>query len=96
VQLSMPLFDLRSAISIAFIDHNRDGRLCGFGMDQVVVPHAPIFESSTIAGMTRLDEGGIEQLAEQYKAKLGKRTKQPAASGGDAAPASTKPADEKP
>ena len=52
VELSMPLFDLGSADSIAFIDNNRDGQLCGFGMDQVVVPHAPIFESATILGMT--------------------------------------------
>jgi hypothetical protein len=77
VELSMPLFDLHSADAIAFIDHNRDGRLCGFGMDQVVVPHAPIFASSTIAGMTRLDEAGLARLAEQYRLKLGKRAPKP-------------------
>lgn len=66
---------MRSAIEIAFVDHNSDGRLCGFGMDQVVVPHAPIFASSTILGMTKLDEAGVERLAEQYKVKLGRRPK---------------------
>lgn len=75
VQLSMPLFDLRSANEIAFIDQNRDGQLCGFGMDQVVVPHSPIFGSSTILGMTKVDDAAIERLAEQYKVKLGKRAK---------------------
>lgn len=75
IQLSMPLFGLSSAISIAFIDHDRDGRLCGFAMDQVVVPHAPIYESSTILAMTKLDDDDIRQLAERYKIKLGKRPK---------------------
>lgn len=70
VELSMPLFDLRTAESIAFIDGNRDGQLCGFGMDQVVVPHAPIFESSTILGMTRLDAAGVQQLGAQYRVKV--------------------------
>jgi hypothetical protein len=77
IQLSMPLFGLRSTISIAFIDHDRDGRLCGYAMDQVVVPHAPIYESSTILAMTQLDEAGLQQLAEKYKVKLDKRPKSP-------------------
>jgi hypothetical protein len=69
IELSMPLSDLNSAESIAFIDGNRDGQLCGFGMDQVVVPHAPVFESATILGMTRLDDVGVRQLAAQYHVK---------------------------
>jgi hypothetical protein len=73
VELSMPLFGLRSTESIAFIDGNRDGQLCGYGMDQVVVPHSPIFESSTILGMTRLDAAGVQQLDAQYHVKS-KRT----------------------
>ena len=70
VQLTMPLFDLGSAPSIGFVDHNRDGRLCGFGMDEIVVPRSPVFNSSTIASMTRLDDAGVAALAEKYKVKL--------------------------
>jgi hypothetical protein len=70
LELSTPLFDLGSAESIAFVDHNSDGRVCGFGMDKVVVPHSSISGSSTIIGMTKLDEAGLAQLADQYKIKL--------------------------
>jgi hypothetical protein len=76
VQLSMPLFDLSTAESIAFIDGNRDGQLCGFGMDRVVIPNAPIHESSTILGMTRLNDASVAQLDAQYHVK-GKRASKP-------------------
>jgi len=69
VELSMPLFDLGTTESIAFIDGNNDGQLCGFGMDRVVVPDAPIFESSTIMGMTRLTDANVAQLDAQYHVK---------------------------
>ncbi len=71
VELSMPLMDLGSSESIAFVDHNHDGRVCGFGMDAVVVPRSTAFGKSSIIGMTRLDEVGLEQLAAKYKVKLG-------------------------
>lgn len=70
VALTMPLFDLGTASSIGFIDHNHDGRLCGFGMDEIVVPHSPVFNTSTIASMTRLDDAGMAALAQQYNIKL--------------------------
>ena len=70
VELSMPLVDLNTADSIGFIDHNRDGQLCGFGMDEIVVPHSPVFNTATIAAMTRLDDAGLQALAQQYNIKL--------------------------
>ncbi|MET0658598.1 MAG: DUF6491 family protein [Steroidobacteraceae bacterium] len=70
VELTMPLIDLDTASSIGFIDHNNDGRLCGFGMDEIVVPHSPVFNTATIAAMTRLDTTGMQALADQYKIKL--------------------------
>ena len=90
VELSMPLFDLSSASSIAFVDHNRDGRLCGYGMDEIVVPRSTIFGSSTIMGMTRLDDAGLAQLAEQYHVKLNVRKSKDKA---ESKPASAQPAD---
>lgn len=71
VELSMPLVDLGSSDSLAFVDHNHDGRVCGFGMDAVVVPRSTAFGKASIIGMTRLDEVGLEQLAAKYKVKLG-------------------------
>jgi Family of unknown function (DUF6491) len=73
VELGMPLTDLGWTSSIAFVDHNRDGRLCGYGMDEIVVPHSTIFGSSTIMGITRLDDARLAQLAEKYHVKLGMR-----------------------
>jgi hypothetical protein len=82
VELSMPLFDLNGAAAIGFIDHNRDGRLCGFGMDQVVVPHSPVFGSSTIANITRLDPAGLQALETKYKVRLTPKPKKAAKSDG--------------
>lgn len=70
VELTMPLLDLGTASSIGFVDHNRDGRLCGFGMDEVVVPNSPVFGSATIANMNRLDPAALDALEAQYKIKL--------------------------
>lgn len=71
VTLSFPLHDLRTQESVAFVDRNGDGRLCGFGMDQIVTPNGNFTERSTIQGMERLDDAGLAALAEQYKVKLG-------------------------
>jgi len=70
LELSAPLFDIGTAESIAFVDHNHDGRVCGFGMDEVVVPRSSMFGSATIINMTRLDETSLAQLADQYHIKL--------------------------
>jgi hypothetical protein len=70
LELSAPLIDLGSAESLAFGDHNHDGRVCGYGMDEVIVPHSTAFGRATIISMTRLDDAGLTQLAEQYHIKL--------------------------
>lgn len=71
VTLGFPLHDLRTEESVAFLDRNGDGRLCGFGMDQIITPNGVFTERSTITGMERLDEAGLAALSEQYKVKLG-------------------------
>ena len=73
IELAMPLVDLSTAPSIAFIDHNRDGRLCGFGLDEVVIPHSTVFGSSTIVGMTKLSEADLVQLGDEYHLSLKSR-----------------------
>jgi len=76
VELSMPLFGLNSSFEMATIDHDRDGRLCGFGMDRIGARNFNRPESSTIARMTRLDDAGFVSLEEKYKVKLRSKPKQ--------------------
>ena len=75
VELGTPLFDLRSAENLAFIDHNNDGRICGYGMDEIVIPHSVVFGHSSIVGMTRLDDAALTALGEKYHVKLGDKKK---------------------
>lgn len=70
VTLSFPLHNLRSEENVAIVDSNGDGRLCGFGMDQVVTASGAFTERATITGMEHLDEAGLAALSEQYKVKL--------------------------
>jgi Family of unknown function (DUF6491) len=70
VSLSFPLTNLKSRESMAIIDNNGDGRLCGYGMDQIVIGGGPYPEKSTVMGMTKLDEAGLAALGEQYNVKL--------------------------
>ena len=79
VELTMPLMDLDTAESIGFMDRNHDGRLCGFGMDEIVIPRSPVFNSSTIAAMKRLDEADLAALAQKYNIKLRYAEKKPEA-----------------
>ncbi len=71
VTLGFPLHDLKTQENVAFLDRNGDGRLCGFGMDQIVTPNGNFTERSTIQGMERLDDAGLAVLGEQYRVKLG-------------------------
>lgn len=70
VKLSFPLHDLKTHENVAIVDHNGDGRICGYGMDQVVTVGGPQAERATIMGMERLDEAGLASLSEEYKVKL--------------------------
>jgi hypothetical protein len=70
VELTMPLFGLKGAWKMATIDHDHDGRLCGFSMDRIGVRDIGPPESATIRSMTKLDDAGIAALEEQYKVSL--------------------------
>ncbi|HKE95336.1 MAG TPA: DUF6491 family protein [Povalibacter sp.] len=75
MQLGMPLTDLRYAFKVAFIDRDRDGQLCGRSTDKVAAVGVGAFRepSSTIMGLTRLDDAGLQSLEDKYKMKLGRK-----------------------
>lgn len=70
VELSMPLFGLEGSWQMAMIDHDRDGRLCGFSMDRIGVRDIGRPESASIKSMTKLDESDLQALEAQYKVSL--------------------------
>ncbi len=70
VTLGFPLNDLRSSESIAVIDRDGDGRLCGYGRDEIVTHSGPMTEHAMVSGMTRVDEAGLIALGEKYKVTL--------------------------
>ena len=56
-------------------DGNGDGRLCGYGMDQLVITSGPYPEKSTITGMTKLDDAALAELGDKYKVNLVRKGK---------------------
>ena len=72
VELSMPMPELKFANTIAFVDRNHDGMLCGYGMDRIVaVDSGPGFRTpSTVMGMKRLNDADLAQLEQQYDVRL--------------------------
>jgi hypothetical protein len=73
VELSMPMPELKFANTIAFVDRNHDGMLCGYGMDRIIVADstaAGFRTPATIMGMKRLDDTELAQLEQQYDVRL--------------------------
>lgn len=70
VEVGMPLTDLTWANQLAFVDSNHDGRLCGYGMDRIVVGDTSFPQWSTITSMKPLDEPALAQLEQQYNVSL--------------------------
>ena len=72
VELSMPMPELKFANTIAFVDRNHDGMLCGYGMDRIVVADSsPGFRTpATVMGMKRLNDADLAQLEQQYDVRL--------------------------
>ena len=80
VELSMPLPELKFANSIAVVDRNHDGMLCGYGMDRIIVADssaAGFRTPSTILGMKRLDDAALAQLEQQYDVRLTRKKAPP-------------------
>lgn len=74
VELSAAGSDVRFAHRLAIVDRNHDGRLCGFGMDRIVVDDSSFSQPATILRMTRLDEEGLARLEAQYDVRLRRKS----------------------
>lgn len=71
VTLFSPLIDLRSSDVIAFIDADRNNKLCGNRADKIATPNSRIDSSPTlISSMVKLDEQDLITLGKQYNLQL--------------------------
>lgn len=70
VTLTMPLFGLRSAFAISFVDGTRDGRMCAFGRDAIEVRQGTMRDRSSILSIEPLTAETLAQLEEKYKVTL--------------------------
>jgi hypothetical protein len=69
--LIAPLDDTSITLSLAFIDKDNDGMICGRGADSVAVTGSSIHQiPSMISGMHRADETELQQLSDKYKTRL--------------------------
>ena len=69
--LIAPLEDTSMALSLAFVDKDSNGMICGHGSDAVSVPESAIHSiPSIISGMHRVDDAELQQLTEKYKVNL--------------------------
>jgi len=75
VKLTMPLIGLRFAHTIAFVDADRDMRLCAFGRDSLSYRDGSMSQRSTIFSMDRLEPPAVAALEEKYKVKLTRDSK---------------------
>jgi hypothetical protein len=81
--LFAPVQDLNFTETLAFIDKDRNGMICGNGSDQIAVPNSSAGSWPTlISSMRRLDEAELISLGEKYKMKL----VTPKKAGADATP----------
>jgi uncharacterized protein DUF6491 len=93
VELSMPMPELKFANTIAVVDRNHDGMLCGYGMDRIVaVDSSPGFRTpATVLGMKRLNDTDLAQLEQQYDVRLTRKKVAEAPSGTAQDPAKDNP-----
>lgn len=75
VRLTMPLVGLKFAHTIAFVDADRDRRLCTFGRDALVYREGSMSQRSTLFSMERLIPEDIARLEEKYKVKIARDSK---------------------
>ncbi len=71
VTLFTPLHDLSFAESLAFIDGDHNGMICGDSFDKIAVPDSKVTSfPSDISSMRKVDQAELLALGEQYKVKL--------------------------
>lgn len=91
--LIAPLADASVTISLAFVDGDHDGMICGHSSDAVSVPGDIIRSApSIISGMHRADDLELQQLSQKYKTDLTPKNKKSKSSSSstssDSSPAS--------
>jgi hypothetical protein len=70
MKLFAPISDLRFTETLAFIDDDHNGMICGSG-DKLAVPNSRVSSFPTpIASVQRVDDAELMALGEQYKVKL--------------------------
>jgi hypothetical protein len=71
VTLFSPISDLRSNEVIAFIDADRNNKLCGDGADKIAAPNSKTDPTPTnITAMVKLTERDLISLGQQYNLQL--------------------------
>lgn len=71
VTLFAPVTDLAFAETLAFIDGDHNGMICGGVGDEIKVPSTTIPSFPTaITSMRKVDDAELVKLGEQYKVKL--------------------------
>lgn len=71
VTLFTPVSDLRFTESLAFIDDDHNGMICGDGGDKIAVPNSRTGTWPTIIkSMTKLDEAALIELGQKHNMKL--------------------------
>lgn len=75
VKFGTPLPSLKFATRYAYIDHDRDGQLCGRSRDGVALPDEHVRIPTTILSMSRLGPDDLAALEEQYGVQLRPKSK---------------------
>lgn len=71
VSLFFPLPELPFSESLAFIDGDHNGMICGDSFDKIAIPNQPTANiPSSIESMRRVDDAQLLALAEKYQVKL--------------------------
>lgn len=71
VKLFAPVQDLRFTETLAFIDDDHNGMICGDGGDKIAVPGSKVSSFPTIiTSMRKVDDAELLALGEKYKMKL--------------------------
>ncbi len=70
VKLFSPVPDMKFSVTLAVIDGDRNGMICGGSTDKITVPDAISSFPANIDSMRKVDDAELLALGEQYKMKL--------------------------
>lgn len=70
VKLFSPVSDMRFSETLAVIDGDKNGMICGGSTDKITVPNAVASFPANIDSMRKVDDAELVALGEQYNTKL--------------------------